>query len=131
MLLENFMTLVMMQHQQDLQEIPLRSFQIVECEQKAHKLVYHDLFHSSPILQLPKKIRPITMVDAIKGSKKSLDAWMKPRRLSLKPEEFMEKILFEEAEKKIKVYNKKNKKSISIKRTPSRPNIARNKGSER
>ncbi len=132
LLMEKMMTLVMMQHQQDIQTAPLYSFQIKECENQAHQLVYHDLFYSSTISQLPKKLQPITMVDAIKGARKSLTPWIKTTGLSLTPDLFMEKILLPEAEKKIKVYNKKYKKNIAIQKKPrNKSNIVASGGSER
>ena len=132
LLMEKMMTLVMMQHQQDIQTMPLYSFQIKECEKQAHQLVYHDLFFSSTITQLPKKLQPITMVDAVKGARKSLTPWLKKSELSLTPDAFMEKILLPEAEKKIKVYNKKYKKNIAIQKIPAnKKNMVTNGGSER
>ena len=132
LLMEHMMTLVMMQHQQDIQKIPLRSFQMDECAQKAHQLVYHQLFHSPIISQLPHRLQPITMVHAINGAQKNLKPWIKSRQLSLTPDVFMERILLSEAEKKIKLYNKKYKKNIALKKTSSsNTNVVINHGSER
>lgn len=125
LLMENLMTLVFMQNMKSEQQYELTNQQIDECAQKAKQLVYYDLFYSDCISQLPKKLQPITMVDAVLNAHKKLNHSRKATTLTLEPHQFMEKILTDTATDKLLAYNKKYKTNIKLRKEPiSRPVMA-------
>lgn len=116
LLMEKYMTLVMMQNKRSEQNRELNNAEINECVQKARTLVYDELFFSPTIQQLPRKLQPITMVDAVLTAHKQLNHSRKSTTLSLTPTIFMNQILTTTAKTKLIAYNKKYKTNLSLKK---------------
>ncbi len=126
LLMEQFMTLVMMQcmHNVTGQELTQDDLKIARTQ--AHKLVYDELFHSEVIQQLPEQIRPITLTSAIGAIKIS----------ELKSEggiamEELRKSILAQAQERLKRYNKKNKSNHEINIAAAYNLISRNDQSRR
>ncbi len=66
-LMEQFMTVTMMQCYRNVKGADLTLDEIKKAEKDAHNLVYDQLFHSKLIQQLPEKIRPTVLVNGIKN----------------------------------------------------------------
>ena len=121
-----------MQNEKNAKGRELSNFEIEYCSIRAKQLVYTELFGSETITQLPNKIRPITMVDALKKTTKHLSLKTQPTKLSSSPEEALAIILEKEAASKLEAYNKKHKSKLTLKQRPKKRSVAAlNKGSSK
>lgn len=114
LLMQEFMTLVFMQNKKNEVQRPLTYTEIETASFNAQRLVYQDIFHSETIMQLPKKIRPITILTAIEKIQKNLSIKQNDNHIELKPTEFLQESLLKESLLQLNKYNKKNKTSIKL-----------------
>ena len=103
-----------MQNKKNEVQRPLTYTEIETASFNAQRLVYQDIFHSETIMQLPKKIRPITILTAIEKIQKNLSIKQNDNHIELKPTEFLQESLLKESLLQLNKYNKKNKTNIKL-----------------
>ena len=109
LLMQEFMTLVFMQNKKNEVQRPLTYNELSIAAAQAQEFVYQDVFQSPTVAQLPHKIRPITILNAVKKIQPFVQLGKENKKVYLKPKYCLKEALIKESLIQLQKYNKKHK----------------------